>query len=201
MKDIVIASNNANKIKEIKQLIGEYFDKIYSLDELSIDIEIEENGQTFYDNALIKAKTIASLTNMIVLADDSGLMVDALGGRPGVYSARYAGDSCDDKNNIALLLKELDQKTCRKAKFVCCIVVYLPDGTIIVSEGITEGEITKQELGTNGFGYDPVFFSYDLKKSFGQVTDQEKNRISHRSRALQGIKKKLSSLDLSYKQK
>lgn len=195
MKEIVIASNNKHKIKEIKQIIGDYFDKIYSLNELGIDIEIEENGDTFYDNSLIKAKTISDMTNMPALADDSGLMVDALDGKPGVHSARFAGFPSDDKKNIQLLLNKLNGENNRKANFVSCIVIFMPDGSIITSEGRTDGEILEEERGANGFGYDPVFYSFDLGKSFGEADDDEKNTVSHRKRALQGIKQKLSLLN------
>lgn len=191
MKEIVIASNNKHKVKEIKQLIGEYFDKIYSLKELNIDVEIEETGSSFYENALIKAKAISQRVNMQALADDSGLMVEYLDGKPGVYSARFAGAPSDDKKNNQLLIQKLKGIKNRKACFKTCIVIFNPKGEIISAEGITEGEILEKEVGNNGFGYDPLFYSYDLCKSFGVATEEEKNAVSHRSRALKAIQKKL----------
>lgn len=188
MKKIVLASGNKGKIREIKKMLYPY--EVVGYKELGFDFEIEENGETFYDNALIKAKTIAERIGEPVLADDSGLCVDALGGAPGVYSARYAGDGIDEHNND-LLLKNLENVTDRKAYFICCMVLYYPDGKIVTAEGKTFGEILKERRGTNGFGYDPLFYSYDLNKSLGEASDEEKNSISHRSRALQILKNSL----------
>lgn len=190
---IVIASNNKHKIAEIKQIIGGCFDNIYSLKELDVHIEVEETGSTFYDNALLKAKEICRLTGMAALADDSGLEVDALGGAPGVFSARFAGEPSDDKKNNAYLLDKLKKVTDRRAAFVSCIVILFPSGEIVTAEGRTEGEIIFEEKGEGGFGYDPLFYSYDLKKTFGEATSEEKNRVSHRSRALASVRHKLES--------
>lgn len=189
--ELVIASNNKHKIVEITQILGNFFDKVYSLKDLNIDIEIEETGNTFYENALIKAKAISELTNMAALADDSGLMVDALNGEPGVYSARYAGIESNDAENNALLLKNMQGVTDRKAHFVSCIVLYYPDGRVISTLGKTQGEILLEPRGSAGFGYDPLFYSYDLKKSFGESDANEKNAVSHRGRALDALKDKL----------
>ncbi|MFW5780233.1 MAG: RdgB/HAM1 family non-canonical purine NTP pyrophosphatase [Bacillota bacterium] len=191
MKDIIIASNNQHKIKEIKQILGDFFDNIYSLKEKGIDIEVDETGKTFYENALIKAREISKISGMSALADDSGLMVEYLNGQPGVYSARFAGYPCDDNNNNKLLLKKLEGVADRRASFVSCIVIYKTDGSIISAEGKTDGEIIFEKKGENGFGYDPIFFSYDLKKTFGEASAREKNQISHRARALKEIAKKL----------
>lgn len=191
--NIVIASNNRHKIAEIKQIIGGCFENIYSLKELDVHAEVEETGATFYDNALLKAKEICRLTGMTALADDSGLEVEALEGAPGVFSARFAGEPSDDKRNNALLLEKLKKATDRRAAFVSCIVIYFPSGDIIAAEGRTEGEIIFEERGEGGFGYDPLFYSYDLKKTFGEATSEEKNRVSHRSRALSSVRQKLES--------
>ena len=158
---IVLASGNAHKIKEIAQMLPEF--EVVGYKELGFNEEIVEDGSTFYENALIKAKTVSLALNLPALADDSGICVDALDGQPGIFSARYAGDGVDAHNN-ALLLENMKGVKNRKAKFVCCMVFYKPDGTIITATGETHGEIMQSEQGENGFGYDPLFFSYDLKK-------------------------------------
>ncbi len=187
---IVLASGNVHKIKEIQQMMPDY--EIIGYKELGFDFEIEENGTTFYENALIKAQTVSKALNLPALADDSGICVEALNDEPGIYSARYAGDGIDEHNN-QLLLENMQGKTNRKAKFVCCMVYYNIDGTIISSIGETQGEIMDKCYGNNGFGYDPLFFSYDLNKCLGIATDVEKNTISHRFRAIQGLKDKLKN--------
>ncbi|MFA6867434.1 MAG: RdgB/HAM1 family non-canonical purine NTP pyrophosphatase [Clostridia bacterium] len=187
--ELVIASNNKNKIKEIHQIMGNFFDKIYSLSDLNIDIDVEETGTTFFENALIKAKAISKITNMVTLSDDSGLVVDALNGAPGVYSARYAGDDCNQANNNALLLKNMKNKKNRKAYFVCHLVMYYPDGHYLDCEGKVCGKILDKEVGECGFGYDPLFYCNELGKSFGIAKSIEKNEFSHRGRALMSLKK------------
>lgn len=185
---IVLASGNAHKIKEIAQMLPEY--EVVGYKELGFDEEIVEDGSTFYENALIKAKTVSLALNLPALADDSGICVEALGGQPGIYSARYAGDGIDAHNN-ALLLENIKGVKNRKAKFVCCMVFYKPDGTIITATGETHGDIMDCEQGENGFGYDPLFFSHDLQKCLGVASDIEKNSISHRFRAISALKDKL----------
>lgn len=187
-KRIVLASANKGKIKEISEMLKGY--EVVGYKDLGIDYDIEEDGNSFYENALIKAKNIAERLGVPALADDSGLCVDYLKGAPGIYSARYAGDGIDEHNND-LLLKNLSGVTDRKAYFICVMVLYSPDGSIITAEGKTYGEILTERRGTNGFGYDPLFYSYDLNKSLGEATDEEKNSISHRSRALQILKESL----------
>lgn len=189
--DIIIASNNKHKIREIKEILGDKFDNIFSLSDKNIDIEIEETGLTFYENALIKAETICKLTGLPTLSDDSGLEVEALNGAPGVYSARYAGEPSSDKKNNELLLKNLKNITNRKARFTCVIVLCYPDGSNISATGYCNGEILFKEDGNGGFGYDPLFYSYDLKKSFGVATGEEKNSVSHRAIALKNLYKLL----------
>lgn len=187
-KTIVLASGNKHKIKEIGEMLKDY--NVVGYKELGFDFEIEENGSTFYENALLKAKAVSDALNLPALADDSGICVEALNGMPGIYSARYAGDGIDAHNN-ALLLKNMEGEENRRAKFVCCMVFYKPNGEIITATGETYGEILYKEQGDNGFGYDPLFFSYDLKKCLGVATAEEKNTISHRFRALQSLKDKL----------
>lgn len=186
-KILVIASGNKNKIKEFSEILVDFTVKGYKEFE---DFEIEETGKTFYENSLLKAKTVSERLNLPCLADDSGLSVNALNGEPGIYSARYAGDGIDS-HNIDKLLNNLKNKTDRTASFYCSIVMYYPNGKIVSSLGKTDGEILKQRVGTGGFGYDPVFYSYDLKKSFGECTAKEKNSVSHRGRAIKELKEKL----------
>ena len=189
---IAIATNNPNKLREIRAILGGFFDEALSLSDLGIDIDIEETGTTLTENALIKARTIRDLTGLPALADDSGLMVDALGGAPGVYSARYAGEEHDDKKNNALLLKNLEGKP-RDAKFCSVIALCYPDGRELTAEGSVRGVILEEERGTGGFGYDPLFFSPELGKTFAEATPEQKNSISHRSRALRAMLELLSS--------
>lgn len=188
-KDLIIASNNKNKVKEIKEIFTGIFDNVYSLADKHINIDIEETGSTFEENALIKARAICDLTGMTALADDSGLEVDALGGEPGVYSARYAGSGHDDHANNRKLLKALEGVTDRKAHFTCVVALCSPNGDIATARGEVQGYILTAPVGDNGFGYDPLFFSTELGKSFALATAEEKNAISHRGRALQKLKK------------
>lgn len=184
---LVLATNNKHKVKEIKSILGDAFSEILTLSEAGLDIDIEETGKTFAENAFIKASTVQKLTNMAALADDSGLEVDALGGAPGVYSARYAGEDQNDKNNIKKLLKNMEKEENRKASFTTVLCLYYPSGKVVYAEGKTNGEILREERGNNGFGYDPVFYSYDLKRSFGEASEEEKNAVSHRGRALKAL--------------
>ncbi len=191
-EDLIIASNNKHKVVEIKQILGDFFKNIYTLSDKNINVEIEENGNTFEENALIKAKYICELTGITTLSDDSGLEVEALGGAPGVYSARYAGEPSDSNKNNQKLLAEMKNIQNRNANFTSVIAICYPDGKTITAKAATYGKILTQAEGNNGFGYDPLFFSNDLQKSFGIATAQEKNAISHRGRALQKMKEILS---------
>ena len=186
-KRIIVASANRNKIREIASMLDGYEAVSYKD---FFDEEIEETGETFYENALIKAKTVAERLNAPALADDSGLCVDALSGAPGVFSARYAGTGIDE-DNIDLLLKNMAGVKNRAAKFVCCMVYVAKNGDVLSSVGEVKGEILFEKQGKNGFGYDPIFYSYELKKSMGLASDKEKNSVSHRSRALKEIVKKI----------
>lgn len=187
-KTLVVASGNAGKIREIASILSEY--NVVGYKQLGFTEEIEETGESFYENALIKAKTVSDALGLPALADDSGLCVDALHGAPGIYSARYAGDGSDESNIDKLLLAMKDEKD-RSAKFVSAVVLYYPDGKIVFAQGETEGEILYERKGTGGFGYDPVFFSKDLNKSFGEASACEKNAVSHRGRALAALRNKL----------
>lgn len=186
---IALATNNKHKLQEIKAILSGCFDEILSLGDLGIDIEIEETGATLKENALIKARAIVELTGIPALADDTGLMVDALGGAPGVYSARYAGEAHDDKANRELLLENLKSASDRSANFGTVIAVCYPDGSYLTAEGRVDGTITLEEKGEGGFGYDSLFFSPELGKTLAEATPEEKNSISHRGRALRAMLK------------
>lgn len=191
MKTIVLASNNKNKIKEFREIFSDY--NILSLNDIGFNDEIEETGKTFLENALIKAKTIHLFLkdknlDYDVVSDDSGLCVEALNGAPGVYSARYAGIHGNDNENIKKLLKELEGNVNRKAYFICFIVLYKSNGIYYDVEGKTYGTITNEKIGDDSFGYDPVFLSDDLGKTFGEASSEEKNKVSHRGRAIDELK-------------
>ena len=190
-KTLVLASGNKGKIAEIGEMLPEF--SVIGYKDAGLDFEIEETGATFYENALIKAKAVSEALGLPALADDSGLCVNALSGAPGIFSARFAGDG-NDEHNIDKLLKELDGVKDRSAKFVCSLVLYYPDGKIISAEGETNGEILFERAGKNDFGYDPIFYSADLKKSLGEASSKEKNSVSHRSRALKNLKEKLKKI-------
>lgn len=190
---LLIASNNQHKIDEIKQILGNKFEQILSLSEAGIVCDPEENGKTFLDNALIKVRAVAKLTDMPVLGDDTGLCVDALNGAPGVHSARFAGDH-DNAKNRAKLLYELQDETNRKAHFSTAVALLFPDGRLVTAEGRVDGEILHAEVGTNGFGYDTLFYCNEIGKTFAEATAEEKNAVSHRGRALQKLAEKLQSM-------
>ena len=189
MITLVAATNNPHKIIEFREILGKNFD-VKSLKDLGLKVEVEEDADSFYGNAYKKAKAVSDASGFAALADDSGLIVDALGGAPGVYSARYAGTDGDDEANRKKLLKEMAGVTDfgkRTARFHSSVVIVYPDGTSIAGAGDTEGKILFEEKGAGGFGYDCLFYSEDLGKSFGEATPEEKNSVSHRSRALYDI--------------
>ena len=197
MKKLIVASNNEHKILEIKQMLKQFAIEIMSLREANIDIDVEETGTTFEENAYIKANTIHKLVkDCMVLSDDSGLMVDSLGGAPGVYSARYAGEHGNSEKNNQKLLEELEGKKFedRKARFVCSLVLITEAGKIISVKGEVEGYITDKESGQNGFGYDPLFYIPEYNMTFSEMSDEMKNSMSHRGRALEKLKGELSKL-------
>ena len=196
-KRIIAASANAHKIKEIKAITKKFGMDVVSRDEAGVPpFEIVEDGQTFEENSYKKAFAIMQASGETTIADDSGLMVDYLGGAPGVYSARFAGDHCDDERNNQKLLGMLEglADSERTAKFVSVITMIFPDGQTLVARGECPGRIIEMATGENGFGYDPLFFSDDLEKSFGEASDEEKNRVSHRARTLHDLTGKLGLL-------
>jgi len=197
MNKVIVASNNEHKIVEIKEILSKHSLEVFSLKEAGIDIDVEENGTTFIENAYIKASEIYKLApGNMVLADDSGLMVDALGGAPGVYSARFAGEHGNYKKNNEKLLELLKGKpvTERAAKFVCAMVLIVDENRTIKVEGEVEGIIIEEERGQNGFGYDPLFFVPDYNMTFAEMDGDTKNLISHRGRALEKLEVELSKL-------
>lgn len=188
---LIIASNNAHKLVEIKQILGSRFDEILSLREAGIEHETVEDGKSFMENARKKAREIMELSGCCALADDSGLCVDALGGAPGIYSARFAGEHGNDAANRQKLLNELKDTEERGAHFTCAMALIRPDGSSIESEGYVFGEIARSEAGTNGFGYDPLFYLPERGCTMAQLSAEEKNAISHRFHALQALLERL----------
>ncbi len=186
-RTLVVATGNAHKLREIAEIFTDF--EVVSQKQMGFDDDVEETGVTFAENALIKARAAAKALNCIALADDSGLCVDTLGGAPGVYSARYCGYHGDDKKNRDLLLENMKNEQNRKAHFTSAIALVYPDGKELVAEGHTYGNVLYEETGEGGFGYDCIFESDDLKKSFGLATAEEKNAVSHRFRALQEMRK------------
>ncbi|NBG87455.1 XTP/dITP diphosphatase [Isachenkonia alkalipeptolytica] len=192
-KTLVIATGNPNKLKEIQSLLRDFPISVKSKDEAGLkSLEIEETGTTFEENALLKAKGIQAHTGTMVLADDSGITVDALQGAPGVYSARYAGEEGNDQRNNEKLLDALEglPKEKRGAAFVCVIVLLFPDGKVLKARGVTRGYVGFEKRGQGGFGYDPIFV-LPQGKTMGELTGKEKNEISHRGKALRKIKELL----------
>ncbi len=188
---LIIASNNAHKIREIKQILGDRFEEILSLKEAQIDHETVEDGVTFLENARKKATEIAEISGCCALADDSGICAHALNNEPGVYSARYSGQHGDDEANNQLLIKNLRDKTDKSAHYSCAIVLAYPDGSTVSAEGEMHGEVIFTPQGENGFGYDPIFFLPQYGKTAAQISPEEKNRISHRAKALNALVEKL----------
>lgn len=190
MKTVVIASNNLNKIKEFRSILNVPNVEFKGLTEIGFNEDIVEDGNSFFENALIKAKTIATKLNVIAISDDSGLEVEALGGAPGIFSARYAGGHDDEENN-KLLLNNLKGIENRRARYVCNIVLCYPDGRYISVEDYCNGYIIDDRRGVNGFGYDPYFYVDEYKKTLAEVSLEEKNKISHRAKALRRLREKL----------
>ncbi len=188
----VLASRNASKLREMRQILGELGIRVLSQQEAGVDVDPEETGTTFEENARIKALAVMEASGLPALADDSGLMVDALGGAPGVYSARYGGghDRPDAERN-AFLLKNMEQAEQRSAKFVSVIAAAYPDGRVLIARGEVRGEIAREERGENGFGYDPLFRLPD-GRHMAELTSEEKNAVSHRGNALRELKRLLT---------
>ena len=181
---LIIASNNAHKIKEIKKILEGKFEQILSLREAGVDHETVEDGTTFMENARKKAREIAEITGSAALADDSGICAHALDGAPGIYSARYAGSHGDDEANNDLLLENLEDKDDRTAHYTCAMALCYPDGTEKLAEGYMYGTVISERRGDGGFGYDPLFVPEGESRTVAEMTDEEKNAISHRANAL-----------------
>ena len=192
---LIIASNNKGKIREYKQILEPMGFEVMSQSEAGIDLEAEETGTTFKENAAIKARAIFDMTSCAVLADDSGLAVDALGGEPGVYSARYGGLATSEERSQLVLekLKDVPEDK-RSAHFICCIHLVLSDGRELTVEGRCSGKIGYEPVGENGFGYDPIFMYGG--QSFAEISAEEKNKLSHRADALDKLIKKLKEIDI-----
>ncbi|RBW71556.1 XTP/dITP diphosphatase [Bacillus taeanensis] len=196
METIIIATKNKGKVKEFAHMFSKKGIQVKSLLDFEKDIEIEETGITFQENAAIKAEAISSLINKVVIADDSGLVVDALEGRPGVYSARYAGEEKNDQANLEKVLEELkgvpyEQRT---ARFVCALAVAIPNQKTEIVEGKCEGMITEEPKGEKGFGYDPIFYVPLKEKTMAEMDGEEKNTLSHRAQALHELEKEWDRL-------
>lgn len=196
-REAVIATGNAHKLEEIGKILGDLDMNILSLKDVNLDgIEIVEDGKTFEHNALIKARTISKLTGKISIADDSGIEVDYLDKRPGIYSARYSGEGATDESNRVKLFSELEgvEMEKRTARFVAVIAVVFPDGKEVLSRGTVEGRVAFEERGEYGFGYDCMFIPDGYDKTFGEILPEEKNKFSHRARALENLKVKLEDI-------
>lgn len=197
MDKIVFATTNEGKVKEIKEILAGFPIEVVSMKEMNITADIEENGVTFEENSLIKARKVSKLTGLPAMADDSGLEVDYLNGEPGIYSARYLGRDTDYnyKNNYIIeKLKNVKDEE-RSAKFVCVISLVLPDGREFVKKGVMEGRIGYEIKGENGFGYDPIFYLPEYGKTSAEISNEEKNKISHRGKALRAMKELISGLE------
>ena len=186
MKMVVIATNNKNKVREFKSILNTNKIEFKTLSEIGYDKDIVEDGKSFKENAIIKARTIALELNTIAISDDSGLECLGLNNEPGIYSARYAGTHNDDDNN-KLLIKNLQNVSDRRARYVCAICLYHPNGDYRVVEGVVDGEIIDTPRGENGFGYDPIFYYPPLHKTSAMMTLEEKNKYSHRAKALKKL--------------
>lgn len=193
MKRIIFATGNQDKMREIREIFSSPELDVLSMKEAGITVDIEENGQTFEENAVQKARAVAACTKEIVLADDSGLEIDALDKAPGVYSARFMGHNTSYHEKNAELIRRLSDvpEDKRTARFVCAVAAVFPDGTVKVVRKTMEGRIGYEERGENGFGYDPIFFLPEYGKTSAELPPEEKNRISHRGKALRAIREEI----------
>ncbi|MBQ3405066.1 MAG: RdgB/HAM1 family non-canonical purine NTP pyrophosphatase [Oscillospiraceae bacterium] len=188
---LILASGNKGKLREMRAILSDLGAELVSQAEAGYDLDVEENGDSFLANARIKARAAVEASGLPCIADDSGLVVDALGGQPGIYSARYGGEGLDDARRNSLLLKNMEGKEDRSARFECCIVCMFPDGKEIVSFGEVRGTLVHEPRGQGGFGYDPLFLPEGEEFTMGELSCEKKNRISHRARALADFEKKL----------
>ena len=190
---LVLASKNAHKLVEMKDILSQLGVEVVLESEAGVDVDVEETGATFEENALLKAKAVMEATGLPAIADDSGLCVDALGGAPGVYSARYGGPGLDDVGRYRLLLENMKGQLDRRCKFVSAICCCFPNGDRVEARGECAGTLAYAPKGEDGFGYDPVFFVPGLKKTFAELSPEEKNAISHRGNALKAFREKLET--------
>ena len=187
---LVLASKNQKKLRELREILSAQGVEVVSEADVGVDVDVEETGTTFEENALLKARAVCEASGLPAVADDSGLCVDALGGAPGVYSARYGGPGLDDVGRYQLLLENMRGMLDRRCKFVSAICCCFPDGEVITARGECPGTLAYAPKG-DGFGYDPIFFLPERKKTFAELTAEEKNAISHRGRALEEFRSKL----------
>lgn len=192
---IIFATGNEGKMKEVRMILADLGVPVLSQKEAGITVNVDENGKSFAENAIIKACAVQKLTDAIVLADDSGLEIDYLDRAPGIYSARYMGEhtSYDIKNNHILKLLSGVPPEKRTARFVCAIAAALPDGTVLTSEGVMEGRIGYKAAGRNGFGYDPIFYLPQYECTSAEISPEQKNEVSHRGKALRAMKEQLKA--------
>ena len=190
---LVLASKNKKKLEEMRQILSALGVEVISEADAGVDVEVEETGTTFEENAALKARAVCKASGLPAIADDSGLCVDALNGAPGVYSARYGGEGLDDVGRYRLLLDNMRGQTDRRCGFVSAICCAFPDGDEITARGECRGTLAYAPKGENGFGYDPIFFIPEKKKTFAELTAGEKHEISHRGKALREFKEKLES--------
>ena len=189
----VLATHNPGKLKEMADILSHLNIEVVSPADLGLTVDVEETGTTFAENAMLKAKAICAAAKLPAIADDSGLCVDALNGGPGVYSARYGGEELDDRGRYMLLLNSMRGQTTRAAHFACAICCAFPNGKTITAEGRCDGSIAFAPMGEGGFGYDPVFLVPEFRKTFGQLSAEEKRSVSHRGRALAAFAEKLGT--------
>lgn len=188
---LVLASKNQKKLVEMNDILSHLGVEVCSEAEAGVDVDVEEAGTTFEENSLLKAKAVMEASGLPAIADDSGLCVDCLNGAPGVYSARYGGEGLSDEERYRMLLENMRGQMTRTAKFVSVITCCFPNGDVLSARGECAGTIAYAPMGEGGFGYDPVFFVPEMKKTFAQLTAEEKNAISHRGKALEAFKVKL----------
>lgn len=189
----VLASQNKGKLKEMQAVLGELGVEVVLQSQLGVRVDVEETGETFAENALLKAEAVCRVSGLPAIADDSGLCVDALSGAPGVYTARYGGEGLDDEGRYRLLLRNMQGLSPRTCHFRSAIACAFPDGAVLRAEGQCDGTVAYAPMGTDGFGYDPIFFLPPLKKTFAQLSAEEKNAISHRGKALRAFAKALEA--------
>ncbi len=193
VEKFVLATHNPGKLAEMREILSALGVQVVSLEEAGVSVEVEETGTTFSENAMLKAKAVCTAAGLPAIADDSGLCVDALNGGPGVYSARYGGDELDDRGRCMLLLEGLRGQTTRAAHFSCAVACVFPNGDTLTAEGRCDGAIAFAPIGTEGFGYDPIFLVHGMGKTFGQLSGEEKSAISHRGKALAAFAEKLGT--------